>query len=100
MRRHGSHHRSSRRRGWSRRGIRSSAAKPHRVVVELEDEDGAPVSASVPCELGGITLDVRHWGIYRGRIYAWTLGPEIRSVMTVRLEIDSPILWWTVETPR
>lgn len=72
----------------------------HRVVVELEDDDGAEVSGSVPCKIGGLTLDVRHWGVYRGRIYAWTLGPEIRSVTSVRLDIDSPILWWTVDTPR
>jgi hypothetical protein len=73
---------------------------PHRVVVELEDDDGARASTSVPCELGGATLDLRHWGVYRGRIYAWTLGPTIRSVVPVRLDVDAEIIHWYVETPR
>lgn len=73
---------------------------PHRVVVELEDDDGAPLSGSVPCGIGGLTLDVRHWGVYRGRVYAWSLGPVIRSVLTVRLDVDAPIVSWTLDTPR
>ena len=73
---------------------------PHRVVIELEDDDGAKLSRSVPCELGGITLDIRHWGVYRGRIYAWSLGPEIRAVTQVRLDVDAPVIFWTVDTPR
>lgn len=73
---------------------------PHRVVIELEDEDGAQVSRSVPCEAGGVTIDIPRWGVYRGRVYAWTLGPEIRSVVHVRLEVDQPVIFWTVETPR
>ena len=74
--------------------------EPHRVVVELEDDAGAPISGSVPCEVGGLTLDLRHWGIYRGRIYAWTLGLVIRSVLAVRLDVDAPVVAWTVATPR
>jgi hypothetical protein len=78
---------------------------PHRVVIDLEDDEGRKLSSSVPCTIGTMTLDVRHWGIYRGRIYAWALAegassPVIRSVAAVRLEIDSPIIEWTVETPR
>jgi hypothetical protein len=73
---------------------------PHRVVIELEDEAGAPISKSVPCSTGGVTIDIPHWGIYLGRIYAWTLGPEIRSVTSVRLDVDQPVLFWTVDTPR
>jgi hypothetical protein len=73
---------------------------PHRVVIELEDDGGAPVSRSVPCAAGAITLDIVHWGVYRGRIYAWTLGPDIRSVTEVRLEVDAPVIFWTVDTPR
>ena len=78
----------------------TECGEPHRVVVELEDDGGAPVSGSVPCEIGGLTLDVRHWGIYRGRVYAWMLGPIIRSVMSVRLDVDAPIVNWYVDTPR
>ena len=73
---------------------------PHRVVIELEDDDGRAFSRSVPCEVGGVTLDISHWGIYRGRVYAWTVGPEIRSVVHVRLEVDQPVIFWTVDTPR
>jgi hypothetical protein len=74
--------------------------EPHRVVIELEDNDGAKLSRSVPCGAGGITIDVPRWGVYRGRIYAWTLGPEIRSVMQVRVDVDAPVIYWNVETPR
>jgi hypothetical protein len=73
---------------------------PHRVVVELEDDAGVPVSSSVPCNAGGMAIDIAHGGVYRGRIYAWTLGPEIRSVLAVRLEVDAPLVLWTVDTPR
>ena len=76
-----------------------SCGDPHRVVIELEDDDGAKLSRSVPCELGGVTIDIRHWGVYRGRIYAWSLGPEIWSVKEVQFEVDSPVIYWTVETP-
>jgi hypothetical protein len=77
---------------------------PHRVVVELEDFEGAKQSQSVPCELGEMALDIRHFGVYRGRIYAWMLAEGsaaiIRSEMPVQLEIDAAIVQWVVETPR
>src|SRR4051794_36613932 len=59
---------------WDPRACRA----PHRVVLELEDDDGAPLSSSVPCGLGGLTVDVPHFGVYRGRIYAWVAGEPIR----------------------
>ena len=78
--------------------------EPHRVVIELEDERGADISRSVPCELGMLTLDLPTWGLYRGKISAWDLVPnetaEIRSVIAARLEIDAPIVHWYVDTPR
>lgn len=77
-----------------------SCGDPHRVVVELEDDLGIPISRSVPCELGGVSLDVPHWGVWRGRIYAWRTGPDIRSVLSVRVDVDSPIIHWFVETPQ
>lgn len=81
-----------------------ACGEPHRVVFELEDEHGSPLARSVPCEIGGVSIDVPHWGVYRGRIYAWDLEPseppEIRSVVAVRLDIDAPIVHWYVETPR
>ena len=77
---------------------------PHRVVVELEDFDGRRISQSVPCDIGAMTIDVLHWGVYRGRIYAWMLAEGsaavIRSEQPVQLEIDAPIVEWVVETPR
>ncbi len=77
--------------------------EPHRVAMEIEDDDGRMLSTSVPCELGEMTIDVPAWGIYLGRIYAWSLsGSEatISSVVPVRLEIDAPLVQWNVETPR
>jgi hypothetical protein len=73
---------------------------PHRVVIELEDSDGRMLSRSVPCDAGGVTIDIDRWGVYLGRVYAWTFGPEIRSVSNVRLDVDAPIVLWTVDTPR
>ena len=74
------------------------------MVVELEDERGTDVSRSVPCELGSLTMDLPLWGIYRGRVYAWELetadDAEIRSVVSVRIDVDAPIVHWYVETPR
>lgn len=76
----------------------------YRVVIELEDERGVPLRRSAPCKLGGVTIDVPYWGIYLGRVYAWELthaeSAEIRSVSTFRLEIDSPVVHWFVDTPQ
>ena len=73
---------------------------PHRVVIELGDDDGAGVSSSTPCNIGGLTVDVAHFGIYRGRIYAWVLGAAIRSEAAIEVTIDRPIVQWMVATPR
>jgi hypothetical protein len=73
---------------------------PHRVVIELEDDDGRMLSRSVPCDAGGVTIDIPRFGVYWGRIYAWTFGPEIRSVLHVRIEVDAPVIFWAVDTPR
>lgn len=73
---------------------------PHRVAVELEDEAGATVSSSTPCNLGGITLDVSHFGSYHGRIYAWALDAPIRSITPVEVMIDAQIVHLQVSTPQ
>ncbi len=73
---------------------------PHRVVVELEDDVGAPLSLSTPCTLGSLTIDIPHFGIYTGRIYSWTLGEPDRSITPVELVVDQPITRWDVETPQ
>jgi hypothetical protein len=77
-----------------------ACGEPHRIVVELGDEGGAPSSASGPCNLGVLTLDLAHFGGYRGRIYAWALAAPIRSIAPLELTIDEPIVRWPVATPR
>jgi hypothetical protein len=72
---------------------------PHRVVLELEDDGGELRSASMPCNLGGLTVDVPHLGRYQGRIYAWALDAPVRSVTPVEVMVDQPIVQWFVETP-
>jgi hypothetical protein len=73
---------------------------PHRVVVELGDNTGAALSASVPCNLGSIALDAAHFGAYRGRVYAWRLGAPIRSIAPIAITLDQPIVYIVVETPQ
>jgi hypothetical protein len=73
---------------------------PHRVAVELADDDGVGVSASTPCSLGGLSVDVAHLGRYRGRIYAWASAAPLRSEAPIDVAIDQPIVRWTAATPR
>ena len=72
---------------------------PHRVVVELEDDGGAKLSAGTPCNIGGVTLDVAHLGSYHGRVYAWALDAPIRSITAIEVMIDKPIVHLQVSTP-
>lgn len=81
---------------WDPRGC----GPPHRVAVELEDDDGARSSGSVPCVLGGLSLDVPQLGIYRGRAYAWVAGEPARSITSIHLVVDEPVVRWLIETPR
>jgi hypothetical protein len=74
--------------------------EPHRVVIELEDDAGIPLSSSAPCALGELTLDAPRMGRYRGQIYAWTLDDTVRSSTAVELSIDAPVMRWVVPTPR
>jgi len=71
----------------------------HRVVIELEDEDGAEIAASALCRIGGLTLEAPRWGLYHGRIYTWVLGEPIRSITPVLLVIDAPVVHWQLTTP-
>lgn len=73
---------------------------PHRVAVELQDDDGVLVSASTPCNIGGLTVDLSHLGSYHGRVYAWALDVPIRSEAPLELTIDDPIVHCMVATPR
>ena len=72
---------------------------PHRVVVELEDDGGAKLSAGTPCNIGGLTLDVSHLGSYHGRVYAWALDAPIRSITSIDVMIDKPIVHLQISTP-
>ena len=74
--------------------------EPHRVVIELEDDAGIPLSSSAPCALGELTLDAPRMGRYRGQIYAWTLDDTVRSTTAVELSVDAPVMRWVVPTPR
>jgi len=76
-----------------------ACGEPHRIVVELEDDGGVKRSASVPCNLGGLAVDVDHVGHYHGRIYAWALDASIRSITPIDVTIDQPIVDWFVATP-
>jgi hypothetical protein len=77
-----------------------ACGEPHRVAVELVDDDGVMVSGSTPCNIGGLTLDVAHFGGYRGRVYAWTLDALVRSVTPLELMVDQAIVHCMVATPR
>jgi hypothetical protein len=72
---------------------------PHRVVLELDGDDDT-YAVSVPCNLGGLAIDVSHFGTYRGRIYAWAPDAAIRSITAVDLSIDQPLVHWFIATPR
>jgi len=72
---------------------------PHRVVVELEDEDGIDISSSAPCWLGAVTLDAPSWGIYRGRFYSWVLDQPISDVRRIEITVDAPIVRWQLSPP-
>lgn len=72
---------------------------PHRVVVELADDDGAAVSSSTPCALGGLTVDLAHLGRYRGRIYAWAMAAPVRSEAPIEVLVDQSIVAWELAAP-
>ncbi|HEU0032790.1 MAG TPA: hypothetical protein VFQ53_19295 [Kofleriaceae bacterium] len=81
-----------------------TCGEPHRVALELEDDAGAMIATSVPCNLGSLTLDAPHFGWYRGRLYAWALDPpegepQIYAVRPVELAVDEPVVRWLVGTP-
>lgn len=76
-----------------------ACGEPHRIAVELSDDAGAAVSASTPCRLGGLTVDVAHLGSYHGRIYGWALDAPVRSEMPIEVTIDQPIVRWEVAAP-
>ena len=76
-----------------------ACGEPHRLVVELRDDAGAVVSASTPCSLGTLAVDVAHFGSYRGRIYAWALDQPARPIAPIELMIDQPIVRWDVMVP-
>ncbi len=67
---------------------------PHRVVLELEDDAGVKLVGSMPCNAGGIAIDGRHRGRYRGRIYATELDPH-----TVELDVEAEIYAWWMGSP-
>ena len=73
---------------------------PHRVVIELADEEGVPRSASAPCNIGSLELDGVPYAPYSGRIYAWALGEDVRSIAPLEVEVDQRVVRLAVVTPR
>jgi hypothetical protein len=71
----------------------------HRVVVELEDEDGVHFSRSAPCVIGSVTLDVPHWGFYSGLCYAWSAERPMVRTTDLALAADAPIIHWQIVNP-
>jgi hypothetical protein len=65
---------------------------PHRVVLELEDDAGVPLSVSTPCVLGSLAVDIPHFGIYRGRVYAWIAGEPERASTVLEVPVDEPVV--------
>jgi len=76
-----------------------SCGPPHQVVVEIQDDTGARIDASAPCDLGELRADVPELGEYQGRAYAWDPGHPIRSIEPVSVAIDRPALKWVIPTP-
>jgi len=73
---------------------------PHRVVIELAAvDDDAVVQRSVPCAIGWMALDVPHLGGYHARVESWWLGEAARVVAEVDLDVEVPIVRWTLEGP-
>jgi hypothetical protein len=82
--------------GWDPLGC----GDPHRVAIDLEDDSGASLSGSAPCNLGRLGLGISHFGAYRGRIYAWALDAPAGPSAPVELTIDQAIVEVFVATPR
>jgi len=78
----------------------ADCGEPHRVVLELEDKAGVPLSIAVACEVGVASLDVMHWGVYLGRIYAQTMDGDVRDEEKLRVDVDAPVVQVAVDTPR
>ncbi len=76
-----------------------ACGEPHRVVIDLEDEGGAPLASSAPCNRGGLTLGANHWGRYRGQIYAWHLDEDPTNETSVSLTIDAEVIHWQIDAP-
>jgi hypothetical protein len=78
----------------------TACGPPHRVALELAVASGSPLSVASPCELGSAELDGVPYGSYDGRLYAWALGEDVRSVAPVHVEVDERVVRWTADTPR
>jgi hypothetical protein len=81
---------------WDARGC----GHPHDVVLELEDDAGADLTVSAPCDAGSLVLDVQHFGVYRGHIYARTPPEQAKKGPEVRVDVDAPQIHRQVPTPR
>ena len=67
---------------------------PHRVAIELYDDDGVELARSAPCAIGMVQIDVPHLGAYHGRVYGWALGGAIANEADVDIDVDQQIVHW------
>jgi hypothetical protein len=74
--------------------------QPHDVVLELEDTAGVDLDAVATCDAGSIELDIVHWGVYRGRIFARTPSGRDHSSVELHVDVDKPVVHRAVATPR
>jgi hypothetical protein len=78
----------------------TACGDPHRVAVELYDDDGAELARSAPCTIGMLSIDVPHLGAYHGRVFGWVLGGAVRGEADVDVLVDQQVVRWDLpETP-
>jgi hypothetical protein len=71
---------------------------PHRIAVDLTDDDGDHVSHAAPCAAGTMTLEVPRLGTYRGSVYAWELGSAggVATADAVEVDVDASVTRWDI----
>ena len=78
----------------------TACTDPHRVALELTDDDGLELSRSAPCAIGSVSIDVPHLGPYHGRVFGWVLGGAIRNASESDIDVaDSITRWELPSTP-
>jgi hypothetical protein len=72
-----------------------ACGQPHRVAIDLADDQGDVVSTSAPCAIGSVSIDMPHLGTYRGQAYAWDLDAATDDhTLDVVVDVTDPITRW------